>query len=119
LQSRDAVPHDRIIRDPARDAGPPSTQGCKRMAESLSPDLLEILVCPETHQKLRPADAALVERLRERQAQGRLLNRAGKPVAEAPDAALVREDGQFAYLVVDQIPIMLIDEAIPLEQLAS
>ena len=43
---------------------------------------------------------------------------AGRPVAEAPDAALVREDGAFAYAIVGQIPIMLIDEAIPLARLA-
>jgi uncharacterized protein YbaR (Trm112 family) len=86
------------------------------MTDALSPDLLEILVCPETHQKLRLADAATVEDLRRRQAEGRLLNRAGKPVVDAPDAALVREDGKVAYLVVDQIPIMIVEEGIALER---
>lgn len=86
------------------------------MADVIAPDLLEILVCPETHQKLRIADAALTERLRELQRGGKLLNRDGKPLAEAPDAALVREDGQFAYAIIDQIPIMLIEEGIPLAQ---
>jgi uncharacterized protein YbaR (Trm112 family) len=87
------------------------------MTPAIAPDLLEILVCPETHQRLAEADAALVTRLRALQAEGKLLNRAGKPVAEAPDAALVREDGAYAYAVVDRIPIMLIDEAIPLDRL--
>jgi len=89
------------------------------MAEPIAPDLLEILVCPETHQKLRLADAELVRRLRERQAQGRLLARNGQPLAEAPDAALVREDGRVAYAIVDQIPVMLIEQAIGLDQLDS
>jgi uncharacterized protein YbaR (Trm112 family) len=84
--------------------------------DAIAPDLLEILVCPETHQRLAVADAELTARLRALQAAGKLLNRAGKPVAEPPDAALVREDGLFAYAIVDQIPIMLIDEAIPLGQ---
>lgn len=86
------------------------------MADAISPELLEILVCPETHQRLRLADADLVQRLQAQQAEGKLLNCAGRAVAERPDAALVREDGRFAYLIVDQIPIMLVDEAVPLDQ---
>ncbi len=87
--------------------------------ESVSPELLEILVCPETHQKLRRADEPLLARLRARQGEGRLLNRAGKPIPEAPHDALVREDNLFAYLVIDAIPVMLIEEAIPLDQLEA
>jgi uncharacterized protein len=87
------------------------------MPEVLPADLLEILVCPETHQKLRVAEAPLLEKLREQQAAGKLMNREGQAVGEAPEAALVRKDGKFAYLIVAQIPIMLIDEAVPLDQI--
>ena len=87
------------------------------MMEGISPELLEILVCPETHQPVRPAPAETVERLNALQADGQLTNRAGQPVKEALQGALVREDGIFAYPVVDGIPIMLIDEALPLDQL--
>lgn len=86
------------------------------MAEIIAPDLLEILVCPETHQRLRLADAALLERLRGMQREGKLLNREGKAFGELPDGALVREDGLYAYAIVDQIPIMLVEEGIPLAQ---
>ena len=84
----------------------------------ISAELLEILVCPETHQKLTVADEATVKKLAGLQAEGKLTNRAGKPVEQAPGGALVREDGQFCYLVVDNIPIMLIDEAVGMDQLA-
>jgi len=77
-------------------------------------ELLKILCCPETRQPLSLADAALVQRLNEKIAAGQLHNRAGKPVTRKCDSALLRKDGQFAYPVCESIPILLIDEAIPL-----
>jgi uncharacterized protein YbaR (Trm112 family) len=76
--------------------------------------LLEILVCPETHQALVPAGADVVARLNAEIAAGRLKNRAGKNISEKIDAGLIRADGKFLYLVRDEIPVMLIDEAIAL-----
>lgn len=87
--------------------------------ENISPELLEILVCPETHQRVRLAPPELVEQLQALQAQGSLKNRAGAAPAEPIQGALVREDGTVAYPVSDGIPIMLVDEAIPLEQLTK
>ncbi|ETW94786.1 MAG: hypothetical protein ETSY1_33400 [Candidatus Entotheonella factor] len=81
----------------------------------ISQELLEILVCPETKQPLTVAAETLVGQLNERIAQGTLTNRAGATVAEAIDSGLVREDGRYLYPVRDDIPIMLIDEAIAIE----
>ncbi len=33
------------------------------------------------------------------------------------DGGLVRADGKYLYQVVDDLPIMLVDEAVPLDQL--
>ncbi len=85
--------------------------------EPIAPELLEILVCPESHQPVRPVPAEIVKRLAALQAEGRLKNRVGQPVTDALQAALVREDGRYAYPVTDGIPVMLIDEALPLDQL--
>ena len=76
--------------------------------------LLKILCCPETHQTLTVADAALVARLNEGVVTGALKNRGGKVVEERLDGALVRSDRAMAYAVRKQIPIMLVEEGIPL-----
>jgi uncharacterized protein YbaR (Trm112 family) len=75
--------------------------------------LLDILVCPETKQPLRVADAALIDRLNASVESGSLKSRGGEVVKEPLTEGLVREDGTVLYPVRDGIPIMLIDEAIP------
>jgi uncharacterized protein YbaR (Trm112 family) len=77
-------------------------------------ELLKILCCPETHQAIATAEPAVVEKLNQQIAAGQLRNRAGEPVKEKIDGGLVRADGKFLYPVRQDIPIMLIDEAIPL-----
>lgn len=83
----------------------------------INPELLQILVCPENKSALREADAALVGRINDAVTAGNLKNRAGDVVKECIEGGLVREDGQYLYVIRDDIPVMLIDEAIPLEQL--
>jgi uncharacterized protein YbaR (Trm112 family) len=76
--------------------------------------LLDILVCPETKQPLRVADEGLLNRVNLSIDQGSVTNRGGVAVTAGLDEALVREDGGVLYPVRDDIPIMLIDESIPL-----
>lgn len=77
--------------------------------------LLDILVCPETKQPVRQADEAMLARLNAAIARGGVKNRGEQPVTEPVQEGLVREDGLLLYPVRDDIPIMLIDEAIPLK----
>jgi len=81
----------------------------------ISQDLLDILCCPETHQGLTPAEPSLIQALNERIAAGQVYNRGGKLVSEPLDGGLLRADKAFLYPIRQQIPIMLIDEAIALE----
>jgi uncharacterized protein YbaR (Trm112 family) len=75
-------------------------------------ELLKILCCPETHQGLRVAEPVLIEKLNQQIAAGGLKNRAGQPVKEKLDSGLVRADGKILYAVRQDIPVMLVDEAI-------
>ena len=82
------------------------------------PELLEILACPENKTPVALADDALVAKANAAIEAGVLKNRAGALIEAKIDAALVREDKAYMYAVRDDIPIILIDEAIPLDQLA-
>lgn len=77
-------------------------------------ELLSILCCPETHQGLGLAEPVLIEKLNSRIDAGQLKNRAGQAVNEKIDGGLVRDDRKFLYPIRGNIPILLIDEAIPL-----
>lgn len=76
-------------------------------------ELLDILVCPETKQPLRLADEALIARLNSAISAGSVENRAGVIVRAPVEAGLLRQDGELLYPIRDDIPIMLLDEAIP------
>ncbi|MEW6156759.1 MAG: hypothetical protein AB1813_04965 [Verrucomicrobiota bacterium] len=79
---------------------------------------MKILCCPETHQPLAEASAELVATLNQRIQSGKVCNRAGEPVQQAVDSALVREDRQWLYPIRQNIPVLLIDEAIPMSAAA-
>ena len=82
--------------------------------QSLPPELLGLLCCPETHQPLAPAEPALLERLNARIRVGQVRTRGGTAVAECLETGLVRQDGRFVYPVRNGIPVLLVDEALPL-----
>ena len=80
----------------------------------IDPELLKIMCCPETHQPIAPAEPPLIDKLNQQIAAGQVRNRAGQAVTEKIDGGLVREDRKFLYPIRGNIPVMLIDEAIPL-----
>ena len=81
-------------------------------------ELLEILACPENKTPVSLAEDALVEEINRRIEEGEVSNRGGKKVEKKIDGGLVREDGAYLYPIEDDIPIMLIDEAIPLKDIS-
>jgi uncharacterized protein YbaR (Trm112 family) len=83
----------------------------------LSAEFLSLLCCPENRTPLKQADDELIARLNARVAAGELKNRGGQTVSKSLDAALVRAASQIAYPIVDEIPVLLIDEGIPLAEI--
>lgn len=80
----------------------------------IDPELLDILVCPESHQPVKPANPELLAALNVRIKSGGVKNHQGDAVGKPVEEGLVREDGKCLYLIEDGIPNMLIDERIDL-----
>ncbi|MCE7978164.1 MAG: hypothetical protein DYH03_13705 [Nitrospira sp. NTP1] len=85
---------------------------------NLDKDLLAILCCPETKQAVVLADDLVIQKVNGAIERGLLKNKAQKPVTEKLDGGLVRSDNKILYPVREDIPVMLIDEGIPLDQIA-
>jgi len=79
-------------------------------------DLLDILCCPETKQPVELAEAILVDKLNEAVTRGTLKNKGKKAVSEQMDGGLIRADQKILYPIRGGIPVMLIEEGIPLDQ---
>ena len=99
---------DSAVLDPPKREGP-----CELM---IRPDLLKILVCPENRAPLEIASSELLAKINRAVAAGQLKNKAGRKLEKPLDAGLVRDDQAVLYPIVDEIPMMLVDEAIPLDQ---
>ena len=80
----------------------------------IDPELLEILACPETHQSLALADDALLAEVNAKISAGGCKNVGGGDVADPIEGGLVREDKKIVYPIRDAIPVLLIDEGLPL-----
>lgn len=80
----------------------------------LDPQLLDLIACPESREKLTPAPQDLIDALNASIGAGKLKNRAGRPLTEALDGGLIRPDGRYMYPIRAGIPNLLVDEAIGL-----
>ena len=79
-------------------------------------DLLDILCCPETKQEITLIEGEVIDRINKKIKEGALKNRGGEILKEPIDSGLLREDRKFMYPIREDIPIMLIDEAIPFDE---
>lgn len=78
--------------------------------------LLDILCCPVSKQPLKLLNARQLDVVKRAQQAGTLKRSNGEPVTDAPDGGLLTRDGKAIYLIVDGIPVMLADEAVPTAQ---
>lgn len=79
--------------------------------------VISTLRCPENQASLSLADAQTIAALNNAQDKKQLRNRAGRLVEARFDGGLVRAGGEVLYPIVNQIPLLLVDEAILIGQL--
>jgi uncharacterized protein YbaR (Trm112 family) len=81
-------------------------------------ELLKMLVCPETQSSLSLASNELIARLNRAIALGQITNKAGQLLKKPLDGGLLRADQRVLYPIMDDIPMMLVDEGVSLDQAA-
>ncbi len=82
----------------------------------LSSDFIRILRCPETYQELTIADGETISRLNKQIAAGRLCNRAAQTLTRPLEGGLLRDDRRVLYPIIDETPILLVDEGIEMRK---
>ena len=85
----------------------------------LSPEFVKSTRCLHTGSPLRLAEPSLVARLNRAIVKGDLRNKLGELITRSLDAALINEVGDLVYPVIDDIPVLLRDEAIDVGQLSN
>ena len=80
-------------------------------------ELLKILVCPQSRQPLSQASREILSQINSAVLAGTLTNKKGVAVIEPLLEGLVTQDGSVVYPVLEDIPVMLIDESISLGDL--
>ena len=78
-------------------------------------DLLGLAVCPQSRQGLRRAGEPLVARLNALIVDRALRNVVGDLVERPIEQGLVREDGDRLYVVRDGIAVLMVEQAILLQ----
>jgi uncharacterized protein YbaR (Trm112 family) len=78
----------------------------------VTPELLEILVCPVSHQALHTATESELAPLNDRIRRGACRNLGGEKIVEAVESGLLREDGEVLYRVRGGIPVLISSEGI-------
>ena len=78
--------------------------------------LLDLLVCPATHQPLALLEADALAALNRAIAAGRVQRADGSAQAAPLRAALVTRDRRTVYRIDDGIPVLLVEEAIATAQ---
>jgi uncharacterized protein YbaR (Trm112 family) len=82
-------------------------------------ELPPIFVCPVDRTPLTAADENMILRINRGIAAGRVKNQSGRLVEQPIGGGLVRRDQTALYPILDGIPVLLADEAIPLTQFSG
>jgi uncharacterized protein YbaR (Trm112 family) len=102
-----------------------SYTGCNQVTPNNDPvikpanfdeNTVKLLACPENLTPLRLAHQSELATINDRIERGTLKHWDGSLVSVAIQAALMREDGKIAYKIDNGIPVMLIEQALVLDE---
>ncbi len=79
----------------------------------LEQDFVSILRCVATGSELRLLDKSALAKLNTAIVDGRVTTRIGQTLERPLEAALINADGSWVYQVLDGIPALLFEQAIP------
>ncbi|MCX8065642.1 MAG: hypothetical protein N3G21_10815 [Candidatus Hydrogenedentes bacterium] len=85
----------------------------------ISKDLLDILVCPETKQKLELINDELLNELNEAIRKGKLVNKGGEVLKETLNGALIRTDRKVVYPIINDLPYLRIGDGIEIDKILN
>ena len=94
----------------------PSKTDAAVVPQGFDQGLLEILRCPENLTALRLATQRELDAVNERIEAGTMKSWGGKAVKEPVAALLIRADGKIGYRFQGSIPVMIIEEALVLDE---
>ena len=77
--------------------------------------ILGVIRCPNSGACLSLASAQLLSLVEDRHGRSPMTNKIGRTISAIPTQALVSQDHRWLYPIIDGIPCLLPDEAIPLD----
>lgn len=85
----------------------------------LSDEILSILVCPASKQSLQLLSDSQCENINKAISSGRVKTVAGTAVDLALESGLLREDKQVVYAIRNDIPVLLAEEGLRVDEILS
>lgn len=77
--------------------------------EEISKELLKLLACPVSGQKLHQATKEEIENINMLISQRKIIRKNNEKLVKKLSSALIREDGKIGYSIEDSIPNLLSD----------
>ena len=77
--------------------------------------MLDILVCPRSKKKLELADTASLDKVNAHIAAGKCRDIGGTPVTEGVTEALLQRETGILYLIREDIPVLIYENAVDLK----
>tara|TARA_B100001109_G_scaffold119662_1_gene97529 strand:+ start:269 stop:538 length:270 start_codon:yes stop_codon:yes gene_type:complete len=81
--------------------------------------ILKLICCPSSKKQLKILDEESLTNLNHAISAGLIKNNQGKILKDEIEQALITEDYELAYIVRDDIPVLLENESIKMSQLEN